>query len=264
VNLVIYIALACFGLAVGSFLNVVIHRVPAGESIVSPASACPKCGKEIAAYDNIPLISWLLLGGKCRSCKAPISARYPLVELLNAALWVGCYAYFGWSVELIAFIYLSSIGVALTLIDIAVHRLPNVIVLPSYVVLGGIFLLGAVVGPDWGGDWSQLLRAALAGLSLYVFYLLLVIIYPKGMGFGDVKLAGVLGAALGWFGWGSLLVGSFAAFLLGGVLSVFLLLLGKAKRGTGIPFGPWMILGAAIGVLWGQQIFDEYLRLVGF
>lgn len=263
-NLIIYVALACFGLAVGSFLNVVIHRVPDGKSIVSPASACPKCGQEIKASDNIPVLSWVLLGGKCRNCKAPISIRYPAVELLNALLWIGCYAYFGWSIELIAFIYLSSVGIALTLIDIAVHRLPNVIVLPSYLVLGGILLIGAVVGPEWGGEWSQLLRASLAGLSLYVFYLLLVIIYPKGMGFGDVKLAGVLGAALGWFGWGSLVVGSFAAFLLGGILSVFLLLAGKAKRGTGIPFGPWMILGAAIGVLWGQQIFDEYLRLVGF
>ena len=263
-NLVIYIALACFGLAVGSFLNVVIHRVPDGKSIVSPASACPKCDQQIKAFDNVPVLSSVLLGGKCRNCKAPISIRYPAVELLNALLWIGCYAYFGWSVELIAFIYLSSVGIALTLIDVAVHRLPNVIVLPSYLVLGGILLIGAVVGPQWGGDWSQLIRASLAGLSLYVFYLLLVIIYPKGMGFGDVKLAGVLGAALGWFGWGSLLVGSFAAFLLGGVLSVFLLLLGKAKRGTGIPFGPWMILGAAIGVIWGQQIFDEYLRLVGF
>jgi len=264
VTWLIYLVLAFFGAAVGSFLNVVIHRVPAKQSVVSPASACPKCDTAIRPYDNIPIVSWLVLRGKCRDCKASISVRYPLVEALNALLWVGCYAHFGWSVELIAFLYLSSAGLALTMIDIAVHRLPNVIVLPSYLVLGGIFLVGSIVGTPWGGEWAQLLRAVLAGLVLYVFYFLLVLIYPKGMGFGDVKLAGVLGAALGWFGWGHLLVGSFAAFLLGGVLSIILLLIGKAKRGTGIPFGPWMILGAGVGVIWGQQIFDGYLGLVGF
>ena len=260
----IYIALALCGSVIGSFLNVVIHRIPAGESVVSPASACPECDTAIRPYDNIPIVSWLVLHGKCRDCKAPISVRYPLVEVLNALLWVGCYAYFGWSLEFIAFLYLTSAGLALTMIDLAVHRLPNVIVLPSYLALGGIFLAGAIIGVPWGGDWSQLLRAALAGLSLYVFYFLIVLIYPRGMGFGDVKLAGVLGAALGWFGWGHLLVGSFAAFVLGGVLSIGLLLTGKAKRGTGIPFGPWMILGSGVGVLWGQQIFDSYLQLVGF
>jgi len=264
VTWLIYLVLAFFGAAVGSFLNVVIHRVPAKQSVVSPASACPECDTAIRPYDNIPIVSWLVLRGKCRDCKAPISVRYPLVEALNALLWVGCYAHFGWSVELIAFLYLSSAGLALTMIDIAVHRLPNVIVLPSYLVLGGIFLVGSIVGTPWGGEWAQLLRAVLAGLVLYVFYFLLVLIYPKGMGFGDVKLAGVLGAALGWFSGGHLLVGSFAAFLLGGVLSIILLLIGKAKRGTGIPFGPWMILGAGVGVIWGQEIFEGYLGLVGF
>lgn len=263
-NIVIYIAIASFGLAIGSFLNVVIHRVPAGESVVSPASACPKCGHEIRGYDNVPVISWLLLRGKCRDCKTPISFRYPAIELVNALLWIGCYVQFGWSVEFLAFAYLSSVGLALTFIDIAVQRLPNVIVLPSYLVLGGLFFMGALIGPEWGGDWPQLLHAVLAGLTLYAFYFLLVIVYPRGMGFGDVKLAGVLGAALGWFGWGQLLVGSFAAFVLGGLLSIVLLLTGKAKRGSGIPFGPWMILGAAVGVVWGDQIFDGYLRLVGF
>src|SRR5690625_8050878 len=112
----------------------------------------------------------MLLRGKCRNCKAPISVRYPLVEALNALLWIGCYAYFGWAVEFIAFLYLTSAGLALTMIDLAVHRLPNVIVLPSYLALGGIFLAGAIIVVPWGGDWSQLLRAALAGVSCCVLY----------------------------------------------------------------------------------------------
>src|SRR5690625_3526401 len=260
----IYVALGCFGLAVGSFLNVVIYRVPAGESVVSPASACPECGTQIRARDNIPLFSWLFLRGKCRNCAAPISVRYALVEVLNALLWALCYLHFRWSIELLVFIFLSSVGLALTSIDFATHRLPNALVLPSYVVIGGLFLVGALIGEPWGGDWSQLLRALLGGISLYGFYFLLVMIYPRGMGFGDVKLAGVLGAALGWFGWGSLAVGSFAAFLLGGILSMGLLITGRARRGSGIPFGPWMILGAGIGVVWGEGIFSAYVRLIGF
>lgn len=260
----IYTALAVFGAAIGSFLNVVIHRVPNGASVVSPPSACPQCGSQIRPWHNIPVVSWLVLGGKCRDCRAPISARYPLVEVANALLWVGAFHHFGWSVEFVLFAYLASVGLALTMIDIAVHRLPNVIVFPSYAVVTVILTIGALVGEDWGGTWSQLGRAALAGVVLYVFYFLLLIIYPKGMGFGDVKLAGVLGAALGWLSWGTVLVGGFAAFLLGGVLSILLLATGKAKRGTGIPFGPWMILGAAIGAVWGPELFNQYLRLVGF
>ncbi|WP_061965913.1 prepilin peptidase [Demequina aurantiaca] len=249
-----YVLVALLGLVVGSFLNVVVWRVPRDESIRFPPSACPSCGHQIRSRDNIPVLSWLILGGKCRDCKARISARYPLIELLTGVLFVLVLWQFGLGLEFVAFAYLAAIGVALTAIDLDVHRLPNVIVLPAYVVLAVLLIAQSAVT----GDWWPLARAAIGGASLFAFYFLAAILYPGGMGFGDVKLAGVLGIALGWLGWGPLVVGSFAAFLVGGVVGVILLATGRVKRKGGIPFGPWMIVGAAIGVAWGQSLWNAY------
>ncbi len=177
------------GLVIGSFLNVVIWRVPRGESIVSPPSACPKCGQEIRPYDNIPVVSWLVLRGRCRDCGNPISARYPLVEIGTALLFAGMGWRFGLSWELPAFLYFAAIAVALSLIDIDTKRLPNVITLPSYAVGGALLLLPAVID----GSWDGYLRAWVGALALFAFYFLLAFIYPAGMGFGDVKLAGLIG-----------------------------------------------------------------------
>lgn len=246
------------GLVVGSFLNVVIWRVPRGESVVSPPSACPSCGGRIKARDNVPVLSWLVLRGKCRACGEPISARYPLVELTTAVVFVLLFWKLGLSPALPAYLYLGAVGVALFMIDIDVKRLPNAIVLPAYVVLPVLLALASWATDDWGA----LLRAGIAGAVLYAFYFVAMIVYPGGMGFGDVKLAGVLGMALGWVGWGALAVGAFGAFLLGGVFSIGLLAFRRADRKSGIPFGPWMLLGAALGLACGEQLWNAYLGLL--
>lgn len=253
----VFVALLCavLGLAVGSFLNVVVWRVPKGESVVSPPSACPGCGTQIRPRDNVPVVSWLLLGGRCRHCREPISVRYPLVEIGTALAFAGVGLATGPSWVLPAYLYGAGIAIALTMIDIETHRLPNVIVLGSYPV---VLVLLAVAA--WGtGDWSSLVRALLGGTVLFAFYLLLVVVYPPGMGLGDVKLAAILGAYLASVGWGTLVVGGFAGFLLGGVFSVVLLGVRSADRKTAIPFGPWMLLGAVVGMVVGERVWDAYL-----
>lgn len=269
------VLVGAFGSLVGSFLNVVIFRVPAGKSIVSPPSACPSCGARIRAYDNIPVISWLILRGKCRDCRAGISVRYPLVEL-GTALFFGLVTVRFWPVGLatgaaasahdvaaalvlIGFLYLAAVSVALGLIDIDTRTLPNRIVLPSFVV--GIAVLGAAAVVD--SDYGALIRAVIGAAVLSLAYAIMAFAYPGGMGFGDVKLAGVLGLFLGYLGWSQLIVGAFGAFLLGGVFSLGLLALRKANRKSGIPFGPWMLGGAWIGALGGAPIMGGYLALFG-
>lgn len=265
-------AVGIFGVLIGSFLNVVAYRVPAGRSIVSPPSACPRCGTEIKAYDNIPVVSWLLLRGKCRNCSEPISARYPLVELATGVFFA-LVAWWSWSgaslsttpqvvaalLQLVAFLYFAAVSVALALIDLDTHRLPNAIVLPSYAV--GILLLGAA--GTLGGDLGALATAGTGMAALLAFYLVAALVYPGGMGFGDVKLAGVVGLFLGYLGWGPLLVGAFSAFLLGGVFALVLTVFHQAGRKSGIPFGPWMLLGAWVGIFFGDAIWSGYLSLFG-
>ncbi|MBX3097690.1 MAG: prepilin peptidase [Fimbriimonadaceae bacterium] len=158
-----------------------------------------------------------------------------------------------------ALLYFLAISIALALIDLDSRKLPNKIVLPSMAVVLVLLAL-ASFGTD---DWWALLWAVVSGAILFVFYLLLALIYPAGMGLGDVKLAGVIGLVLGYFGWGALIVGAFAAFLLGGVFSIGLLFTGKATRKSGIPFGPWMLLGAWVGIIFGREISSWYLALVG-
>ena len=254
-SVVLVVGFATLALIVGSFLNVVIYRVPRGESVVSPRSRCPQCEAQIRERDNIPVVSWLLLRGKCRDCGAPVSIRYPLVELSHCALWLIFLGVFGWSIELPAYLYLGTVGLALGLIDLDTKRLPNALTLPSYLVAGVLLLLPAIVD----SRWDDYLRAALGGMALYAFYFLLLLIYPKGMGFGDVKLAGVLGIYLGFLGWGVLVVGGFLGFLLGGLLGAALMVIGRAGRKSKIPFGPYMLIGALLAIVWGQQMWDKYV-----
>lgn len=247
------------GLVIGSFLNVVIWRVPRGESVAHPASHCPQCEHPIRPRDNVPVLSWLVLRGRCRDCGAPISARYPSVELATGVLFAAMAWRFGAQWELPAYLYLCAISVALALIDIDVRRLPNAIVLPSYVVAAVLLLLPAVIE----GRWHEYLRAAGGGAVLYAVFFLLVFIHPAGMGFGDVKLAGVLGAYLGWLGWGVLAVGGFLGFLLGGVYGAGLMLAKRVGRKSAIPFGPFMLAGALVAVFAGQWLVDRYLQMIG-
>jgi leader peptidase (prepilin peptidase) / N-methyltransferase len=251
-------ASALLGLLVGSFLNVVIWRVPRGESVVSPPSHCPGCGEAVRARDNVPVLGWLLLRGRCRDCGEPISSRYPLVELATAALFALMAWRPGATWELPAFLYLAAVTVALTMIDIDVHRLPDAIVLPSYAVGALLLLLPAMAE----GEWHAYLRALLGAAVLFGVYFVLVLVHPAGMGFGDVKLAGVLGLYLGWLGWGQLAVGGFLGFLLGGVWGVALLAAGRAGRKSAIPFGPFMLAGALLAVWFGAGLVDAYLDLL--
>ncbi|MCS5519699.1 prepilin peptidase [Curtobacterium flaccumfaciens] len=265
------------GLAIGSFLNVVVHRVPAGMSVVVPASSCPGCGHEIRRRDNVPVVSWLVLRARCRDCGAPISARYPLVEAATGLLFVAVTllsVLAPWSTSaapdgvpgtiraailLVALLYLMAISISLTLIDLDTHTLPNRIVLPAYIVLPVLLLAASAVSDDWGAALRGLIGLVVLGGT----YLALALAVPGGMGLGDVKLAGVLGLVLAYLGWGSLAVGSFAAFLLGGTFAVVLLVVRRAGRRSGIPFGPWMLAGAWLGIAVGAPAWDGYLRLLG-
>lgn len=262
-----------FGLLIGSFLNVVIYRVPAGKSIVSPPSTCTDCGSKIKPYDNIPLVSWLVLRGKCRRCGARISLRYPLVELTTGMFFFAVALAFSGPIVhaengrlllstalvLTGFLYLAAISVALTLIDIDVRKLPNVIVLPSYAIALILLALASVLSDDYTG----LVRAGIAMCILAIAYFLMAFIYPGGMGLGDVKLAGVIGIYLGWIGWGALAVGAFAAFVLGGTFALLLISAKKATRKSGVPFGPWMLAGAWVGIGAGTSISAAYLSIFG-
>lgn len=252
------------GLCIGSFLNVVIWRVPNGVSLVAPPSSCPTCDTPIKWYDNVPVISWALLGAKCRSCRAHISGRYPLVELLTGAVLLAI----AWkfvsganSLEMVVgalpFLYLGALGVALGFIDLDTHKLPNRLVLPAYPIMFGLIALATVVS---GAGWATVGRAVLAAGALYAFYFVLCIV--GGMGFGDVKLAGVLGMSLGWLGWDYLIVGGFLPFLIGGAFSAWLLLTRRAGRKSGIPFGPWMILGWFVALFVSEPIADWYLSFL--
>lgn len=264
---------AVFGLLIGSFLNVVVYRVPAGLSVVRPRSACPNCGHEIRGRDNVPVLSWLVLRGRCRDCATPISARYPAVELVTAVAFVIVLARFwlttaaadsGVSVAqqmllLGTMLFVMAISVALALIDLDTQRLPDAIVLPSYAVVivcgAGMSLLG--------GDWGAFARGLTGMAALGTFYLVLAIAVPRGMGLGDVKLAGVLGFVLAYLGWGPLAVGAFGAFLLGGTFSIVLMVLRRVGRKSGIPFGPWMLAGAWCGIFFGDGVLRAYLSLIG-
>jgi leader peptidase (prepilin peptidase)/N-methyltransferase len=268
--LVLVALAAVMGLAIGSFLNVVIYRVPAGISIVAPASACPKCGHEIRKRDNVPVLSWLLLGGRCRDCRVRISARYPAIELGTAIAFAAVAVGFAvtafasgldaaGALELVAFLYLAGISIALAAIDLDVHRLPDAIVIPSYFVGGALLTAAALLE----GQPDRLLVAAIGGGASVVFYGILWFVKPGGMGRGDVKLAGVLGMYLGYLGWAQLVVGVAAAFVLGGIFGIALILARRAGRKTAIPFGPWMILGAWIGIAAGGPLAAGYLDLVG-
>ncbi|PWB98474.1 prepilin peptidase [Salinibacterium hongtaonis] len=257
-----------FGLLIGSFLNVVVWRLPLRESLVTPGSHCPKCGHPVRWWDNLPVVSWFVLRGRCRDCREPISARYPTVEFVTGVLFAGVALWvlaaapvtgIATVTLLCALLYLAAVSIALALIDLDTHTLPNRIVGPSYIVAAALLVATSLLL----GEPATLLRMLAGAAILFVAYLAMALARPGGMGLGDVKLAGVLGLYLGWLGWGSLAVGAFSAFVLGGFYSIALLALGKANRKSGIPFGPWMLGGAWVGIFAGQPVWDAYLSWVG-
>jgi leader peptidase (prepilin peptidase)/N-methyltransferase len=262
-----------FGLLFGSFFNVVIWRVPRRESVVRPASSCPKCGHAIRAWDNIPVLSWLLLRGKCRDCGTSISAQYPAVELVTGFAFALVALGFVPAVlnspvgatqvsallEMLAFLALAAASVVLSGIDLTVQRLPDRIVVPTFVV-GALLLGGAALA---GADGAAMLRALIGSAAAFLFFLIVAFIKPGAMGMGDVKLAAVLGLYLGYLGWSQLVVGFFAAFIVGSIAGLLLLIARRVDRKGGIPFGPWMFAGAWVGIAAGGPIAAGYLHLVG-
>lgn len=254
--------LGVLGLVVGSFLNVVAWRVPRGESVVSPPSACPACGHRIRSWDNIPVVSWLVLRGRCRDCGAAISPRYLVVELVTGVAFAAVTFWAGASWALPALLFLAALTVVLTVIDLDVHRLPDAIVLPAIPMTFALLAL-ASWNPGGVADWGALLRALVGAAALGLFYTVLVVVSAivysgGGMGWGDAKLGVILGAYLAWVGWGALVVGAFGAFLVGGVFSIVLMAVGRAGRRSKIPFGPWMLAGAWIGLVVGERLWVAY------
>ncbi|MFL6085735.1 MAG: prepilin peptidase [Mycobacterium sp.] len=237
---------ALFGAAAGSFLNVVVWRVPRGESIAVPPSHCTNCETRIKARDNVPVLSWALLRGRCRACGTAISARYPLIELGTALLFAAIVLIRGLDWDLAWQLPFAAMLVAVAAIDLDHHIVPNKILLPAAV---------------WGVVSAALIRLSdlpelLAwGAGAFLFLLVAALVYPAGMGMGDVKLAGVMGLYLG----SSVLPALLAGFLSGSVVGVVMLARhGAAARKMGVPFAPFLALGAVVGLLAGPELVDLY------
>jgi leader peptidase (prepilin peptidase) / N-methyltransferase len=237
---------AVLGAIIGSFLNVVVWRLPRGESLVSPGSRCPGCGAAIAPYDNVPVLSWLLLRGRCRHCGARISPRYPAVELLTAAVFAAVVAVRGFDDDLVLELPFVASLIALAGIDLDHKLLPNKIVYPMAVY--GLVATAIV-------DSGDLVEHLIAGAGGFLFLFVAVLAYPRGMGLGDVKLAGAMGLYLGL----SIIPAMLAAFLSGSIVGVFIIAReGAAGRKKAVPFGVFLALGGIVGVLAGPELIDAY------
>ena len=238
------------GLIAGSFLNVVIHRVPLRQSVVWPASRCPACGASIEPRDNVPLLSYVLLRGRCRNCKAGISARYPLVEALTGALFAGATYEFGLGLDLLSALALILALIALAGTDLEHRLLPNAIVGPAALVG---FALSVLDSPErW---WLYLVSALAVAGGLFA----LALAYPGGMGMGDVKMGGMLGAFLGPYAALAVFIGALAGALVGGVLMV----MGKMGRRTALPFGMFLAFAGVLVLFVGEEIWGAYAGLIG-
>jgi leader peptidase (prepilin peptidase) / N-methyltransferase len=244
------------GCCLGSFLNVCIYRLPRDLSIILPGSHCPRCQTPIRFYDNIPLVSYLLLGGKCRKCQDKISWGYPLVEALTGVLAVALYTRFGLTLHFFPFFALTAALIVITFIDLEHRIIPDIISLPGIVIGAGI----AIWAP-WITLQDSLIGALIGGGSLFV----VAIIYEKvtkreGMGMGDVKLLAMIGA---WLGWEAVLFTIFLASLTGTIIGGIAMLVHKQGRHYALPFGPFLAFAAIAYIFWGTAILDWYLGFRG-
>jgi leader peptidase (prepilin peptidase)/N-methyltransferase len=243
------IALAAIGgLIVGSFLNVVAYRLPRGESLVHPRSRCPSCGTQLRAVDNIPVVSWLALRGRCHHCGAPVSARYPLVELATGALYAAVVATQDDGARIVLGLLLVTALVPITLIDLDHRIIPNRITGPAAIV--GLVAIAVL-------DTDFLLEALISAIAGGGFFFIAAVLYPRGMGMGDVKLAGVLGLYLGRAVAPAILIALVAGVILGAAII--------ARKGavegrkTAVPFGPFLALGGILAYFVGNELADAYL-----
>jgi leader peptidase (prepilin peptidase)/N-methyltransferase len=243
--------LGAFGAAIGSFVNVVAYRLPRHQSLVKPRSRCPHCERQIAGYDNIPVVSWILLRARCRHCQAPIPVRYPLVEALTALLFVGVGLKIGVEDTLLPALALTITLVAAAETDLEHHIIPNRVTATSAIAAVALW---AVVDP------GRLPENLIAGAAAGGFLLLAAVTYPAGMGMGDVKLAGVMGLYLGV----SVAPALFVGFAAGAAVGIALVVVrGASARKQGVPFGPFLALGGIVGLLYGPALIDWYGRISG-
>ncbi len=255
------------GLTLGSFANVVAYRVPAGISLLR-RSRCPSCGALIELSRNIPVLSWLMLTGRCEHCQVRIPLRYPAVEALTGAAFAGLVLLVtdGWGLSGLAavlvwtafasFVVVTSV---LVQIDLATRRLPDPIVRTGYLLALVPLALAGIVD----GDAASILRALAGMAAMYLAYWLIRAARPGGLGGGDVKLAGLAGIYLGWLGWGALAVGWLGGFLLGGAFAVALLATRRVTRGSALAFGPWLLAGAWVGIWFGNSVWAAYAAMCG-
>jgi leader peptidase (prepilin peptidase)/N-methyltransferase len=246
---------AVLGLVIGSFLTVVISRIPEGLSIATPGSRCPICMARIRPMDNIPVVSYLLRHGRCRNCNAPISIRYPATELATALLFAIVTVRVPELALAPAYCVLAAGLVALTAIDLQHFRLPTPIVLTTAFVGLPLLALGALLHHNA----AALVRVPIAGAVAFAVFGLIFIAVPRGMGFGDVRLAAVCAAYLGYLGYREATVGFLSGFVIAGVVAIALVLFGRAGRRTRVPFGPFLALGTVIAVLFGAPLARAWL-----
>lgn len=244
-----YIISFVLGSIIGSFLNVCIYRIPNGESIILPSSHCPHCKGNIRFYDNIPIINFIILGGKCRQCNGPISWRYPVVEFLNGTGYFFILWRFGLTTEAVIYSLLFSALVVITFIDLDHQIIPDLITLPG-IPIG--FLLASTVLP--AGVKNSLVGILLGGGLLY----LVAFVSRGGMGGGDIKLMAMVGAFLGWK---AVLLTIFIGSLLGSIVGIFLMVFKGKGRKHPVPFGPFLSLGTIVSIFWGKEIILWYLNL---
>lgn len=250
-----------FGLVIGSFLNVCIYRIPEGKSIAFPPSHCPKCGTQLKALDLIPVLSYFFLKRSCRYCKDKISVRYAGVELLTALVYLALYLRFSWSIEFIAFAFIMSILIAVFFIDIDHKIIPDELVIAG-IIGGAALIVYNIFAPfDIFKDrmwWNPVIGAFAASIFLFLVALLGSVIFKtdEAMGMGDIKLFVPIGIFLGWK---ICLVALMFSIVLGGLTSIILLVLRKTTRKATIPFGPFIVIGTFIAIMYGWNILNWYL-----
>lgn len=232
-----------------------IYRLPLGRSIVSPPSACPGCGHQLSWWENVPLLSYVLLRGRCRSCDIKISGRYPAVELITAGAWAAIAAKIGLAPELPAFLAFASVLMILSGIDLEHRRIPDKVLLPASLAAAVLLTIAAAASDRW----TDLARAGIGAVAFGVPMLAIGLIVPRGMGMGDIKLAPYLGFHLGWISPLLVAVGAFIGFFAGALIGVLMIVAGRKTRKDALPFGPFLSLGAFIAIIWGERLVTLWL-----
>lgn len=243
-----------FGLGVGSILTMLINRLPRDESLLWPSSHCMTCDAPLKARHTIPVVSWLALRGRCAYCHDRISVRYPLVELGTGALFAAITVRFGATVQLPAYLYLAAVGMVLGLVEFDVRRVPDSIVLPSYVV--SVLLLmpaGAAAA-----DWRTATRALISMAVLWLVFFAMALAYRNSVEFGDAKFAGLIGLYLGWLSWATVVIGAFTAFLIAAVGQGTVAVRGRSSGTQAVPFAPCLVLAAVLALFVAVPITSWY------